>query len=195
MPIPQLDMAGANIGMFMIHSYLLRAVGAFMTPRELSDVTHFWRYHGHLIGLVADLNPTSESDLDRINTLTLVTLRGAFDERARALTRSTMNAQLRTDGGRLGALLDHIDVRVSHALYQIVNGRGIYENMQLDDDRKWFWFLPMVFPGMLAADTLRRLTPGGTRLADKIGSRYIDGIMQIDEVKNAPFRPYHQKAG
>jgi hypothetical protein len=48
---------------------------------------------------------------------------------------------------------------------------------------------------MFAADTLRRLTPGGTRLAERIGGRYIDGIMQIEEVKNAPFRPYHQKAG
>ncbi len=195
MPIPQLDMAGANIGMFMIHSHLLRAVGAFMTPRELADVTHFWRYHGHLIGVVDDLNPKSEGDVARINTLILVTLRGAFDERARALTQSTLNAQLRTQDGRLGKLLDYIDIRVSHALYRVFNGPHIYKAMRLDTERPWFWFLPMVFPGMFAVDTLRRLTPGGTRFAEKMGRRYIDGVMQIDEVKNAPFRPYHQKAG
>ncbi len=194
MPIPQIDMAGANLGMFMTHSYLLRAVGAFMTPKELSDVIHFWRYHGHLIGVVDDLNPKSERDVDRINTLIAVTIRRAFDERASALTRSTLNARLRTNDGKLGELIDYIDIRVSHGLYQILNGKGIYASMKLDDDRKWFWFLPAVFPGMLLADTLRRITPGADRVVDLVARRYIDSVMQIDEVKDAPFKPYHQTA-
>jgi hypothetical protein len=194
MPIPQIDMAGANLGMFMTHSYLLRAVGAFMTPRELSDVIHFWRYHGYLIGVADDLNPASERDVERINTLIAVTIRRAFDERARALTQSTMNARLRAEDGPLGQLLDFIDIRVSHGLYQVLNGRTIYDFMQLDADRKWLWFLPALFPGLLAADTLRRIVPGGDRFADKIGRRYIDRVMEIAEVKNAPFKPYHKTA-
>jgi hypothetical protein len=194
MPIPQLDMAGANLGMFTIHSYLLRAVGALMTPRELGDVMHLWRYHGHLIGVVDDLNPTSEQDFERINTLLVVTTRLAFDERARALTRSTLNARLREGEGRLGELLDYVDIRVSHGLYQLLNGRKIYEAMQLDDASKWLWFMPAAFPAVFAVDTLRRLVPGGSDLAERLGGRYIDRIMQIDEVKNAPFRPYRQRA-
>ncbi len=191
MPIPQLDMAGANLGMFMTHTYLLRTMGAFMTPRELSDVIHFWRYHGYLIGVVDDLNPTSERDVQRINTLIAATIRRALDERARTLTQSTMSVPLRAGEGPFGALLDHIDIRVAHGLYHVINGRTIYDFMQLDPERKWLWFLPAVFPGMLAADTLRRLTPGADRWVDKLARRYIDRVMEVDEVKHAPFRPYH----
>jgi len=95
MPIPQLDMAGANIGMFMTHSYMLMSIGAVMTPKEFGDVMHLWRYHGHIIGVVDDLNPKSLKDMGRIGTLMTTTTRIAFDKRARALTRSTMNARLR----------------------------------------------------------------------------------------------------
>ncbi len=194
MPIPQLDMAGANIGMFMTHSYMLAGLGMVMTPREFGDVMHLWRYHGHLIGVVDDLNPKSFADLGRIGTLMTLTTRTAFDKRARALTRSTMNARLREGEGWLGNAMDYVDVRVSHGLYQLSNGRKLYELMELGDERKWLWFLPAVLPAGLAADTLRRLTPGGTKIAERLGGRYIDRIMQVDEVKNAPFRPYHMSA-
>lgn len=192
MPIPQIDMAGANIGMFLTHSYLLRAVGAWMTRRELDDVMHLWRYHGYLIGVVDDLNPKSESDLERINTLMAVTTRLALDERARALTQSTLNAKLREHQGWLGECIDFFDIRASHALYRFFNGRRVYRYMQLDPRLSWPWLLPAVFPGVFALDTLRRVVPGGSELADRMGRRYIDRVMNIDEVKNAPFRPYHQ---
>ncbi len=194
MPIPQLDMAGANIGMFMTHSFMLAGIGGVMTPAEYGDVMHLWRYHGHVIGVYDELNPKSVKDLGRIGTLMTLTTRNAFDKRARALTRSTMNAKLREGEGWLGNLMDYVDVRVSHGLYQLSNGRKLYKIMELGDERKWLWFLPAVFPVVFAADTARRLTPGGTRLADYLGGRYIDRIMQVDEVKNAPFRPYHMPA-
>jgi hypothetical protein len=191
MPIPQLDMAGANIGMFLAHSRLLAGLGVFMTPSEMGDAMHLWRYHGHLIGVVDDLNPQSRKDLRRISTLIATTVRQSFDVRARALTRSTMNTRLRGADGRLGALLDYIDIRASHGLYRLVNGHRVYEKMGLDEDRKWLWFLPAVFPVVFPVDTLRRFVPGASRLAAKIGSGYIDRVMQVDDVKNAPFRPYH----
>jgi hypothetical protein len=191
MPIPQLDMAGANVGMLLAHSYLLTGLGVFMTPSELEDVIHLWRYHGHLIGVADDLNPKSRKDLRRIDTLIATTIRNGFDERARALTRSTMNTPLREGDGPLGALLDYIDIRASHGLYQLTNGRKVYEMMGLDDDRKWLWFLPGAFAVIFPIDTLRRFLPGGSWLATQIGGRYIDGVMRVDEVKNAPFRPYH----
>lgn len=194
MPIPQIDMAGANIGMFMTHSYLLQAVGAFMTPRELSDVIHFWRYHGYLIGTVDDLNPKSARDVDRISSLIAVTIRRALDERGRELTQSTMKARLRSNDGLVGELLDFIDIRVSHGIYQLLNGKRIFDFMHLSHEQTGLWILPAMFPSIFALDTLRRLAPGADRLADKLGRRYIDSVMQVDEVKNAPFKPYHQTA-
>lgn len=193
MPIPQLDMAGANVGMLAAHSFLLMTIGVMMTPSEIEDVVHFWRYNGWLNGVVDDLNPTSVKDLQRISDLIATTTRLGFDERARELTRSTMNTKLRKDQGRLGSLIDYIDVRASHGIYRLVNGPKVYEMMELDQDRKWTWFFPALFPAIFALDTARRFTPFGTRIAERIGRRYIDRLMQVDEVKNAPFKPYHQK--
>jgi hypothetical protein len=194
MPIPQLDMAAANVGMLMAHSFLLMGIGAFMTPGELSDVIHFWRYHGWLSGVVDDLNPKSYGDLQRINTLIVTTTRLAFDERASTLTAATMNTRLHANDGWQGALLDFVDIRASHGLYWFVNGHKIYQMMKLDPSRNGFWLFPTVFPAIFAVDTLRRLTPGATRLAEGLGGRYIERVMQVDHVKNAPLRPYHQKA-
>ncbi len=194
MPIPQIDMAGANLGMFKIHTQLLATLGIIITRGELSDVIHFWRYHGYLIGTVDDLNPKSQADLERIDTLTMLTLRGSLDPRGRELTQSTLNLKLRSENGKLGELLDYIDIRVSHGLYHLFNGPQVYEAMQLDPKLRGMYFLSLLAPGMFAADTLRRLLPGATRLLEDLGSRYIKSVMSIDEVKNAPFRPYHQKA-
>lgn len=194
MPIPQLDMAGANIGMFMTHSYLLAALGAVMTPGEYADVMHLWRYHGHLIGVVDDLNPKSFADLGRIGTLMTLTTRNAFDPRAKALTQSTMNARLREDEGTLGRILDGIDIHASHGFYRLANGRKFFDRMELDPARQWLWFAPAVFPAVFAADTARRFMPGGRRIADRIGRRYIDNRLQVRETREAPFRPYHMGA-
>ncbi len=194
MPIPQLDMAGANIGMFMTHSYMLAGIGAVMTPSEFSDVMHLWRYHGHLIGVVDELNPKSLKDLGRIGTLMTLTTRIAFDPRARVLTNSTMNTRLREDEGWFGRVIDYADIRISHGLYQLANGRKLYKIMHLTDERKWLWFMPAVFPWIFAADTARRMAPGGTKAAAEIGRRYIDRRMRVPETKNAPFRPYHMMA-
>ncbi|HEY6878274.1 MAG TPA: oxygenase MpaB family protein [Polyangiales bacterium] len=190
MPIPQLDMAGANLGMMMTHSYLLAVLGIFMTPSEIKDVIHFWRYHGYLVGTIDELNPKSEKDLARINTLIGVTMRGALDPRARVLTNSTMNVLLRTGTSAYGSLLDYVDIRVSHALYLVLNGPKVYDYMRLGTEKRWLWLLPTMFPGVFALDTLRRLVPGANSFLADYGRKYIDSIMEIDEVKNAPFRPY-----
>lgn len=193
MPIPQIDMAAANVGMLMAHSFLLMTVGAFMTPREYSDVIHFWRYHGWLSGVVDDLNPKSYGDLQRINALIVTTTRLAFDERASTLTVATMNTKLQDPGFR-GALLDFIDIRASHGLYWLANGHKVYRRMKLDPSRNGVWFFPTAFPAVFAVDTLRRLTPGATRWAEDLGRRFIERVMQHEHVKNAPLRPYHQTA-
>jgi hypothetical protein len=193
MPIPQLDMAGANVGMMMAHSFLPMTIGAIISPSEINDVVHFWRYHGWLNGVVEDLNPKSVKDLQRINNLIATTTRLAHDERASVLTRSTMNAKLRTKDGLVGKVLDYIDIRASHGLYELANGKKIYKMMKLDSEPKWLWFFPALFPAILTLETVRKVTPFGTRIAEQLGKLYIDRVMQVEDVKNAPFQPYHAR--
>jgi hypothetical protein len=194
MPIPQTDMAGANIGMFLTHSLLLRLIGARITRDELRDVMHLWRYHGHVIGVADDLNPRSGKHLNEIGKLITLTTRHRFDPRAKTLTRATLNARLR--GGRtwLDRTLDAIDIHASHAFYYLANGKKLYEQMGLEDSRRWLWFPPAIFPWVFVADSLRRLVPGGTWVAEELGRRYIERVLAEREVKNAPFQPYHMVA-
>lgn len=100
MPIPQIDMAGANIGMFFTHSLLLRTLGVRMSGREYRDVLHLWRYQGWVVGLVDDLNPGSPARVNALWRLLSLTLRNRFDPRARELTQSTLRAS--ASGRRTG---------------------------------------------------------------------------------------------
>jgi len=194
MPIPQTDMAGANIGMFLTHSLLLRLIGARITRDELRDVMHLWRYHGHVIGVADELNPRSGKHLNEIGKLITLTTRHRFDPRAKTLTRATLNTRLRAGESWLERALDAIDVHASHAFYYLANGKKLYEQMGLDDSRRWLWFPLVIFPWVFAADSLRRLVPGGTRVAEELGRRYIESVLGEREVKNAPFKPYHMVA-
>lgn len=194
MPIPQMDMAGANIGMFLTHSLLPRLFGARISSQEFEDVLHLWRYQGHLIGLVEELNPPTSKEWKKVARLLEITLKDRHDPRGETLTRSTMRAHLRREGGAsdwMNHMLDELDIRVSHGIYFLVNGNGIFQRMGLTQHRAWALFPSAVFPWVFAADSVRKLLPGGTFVATELGSRYVTRSLADDIVKNAPFNPYH----
>lgn len=193
MPIPQLDMAGANIGMFYCHSFMLKGLGARITAEEYEDVLHLWRYQGWLIGVDDDLNPTGDRHLQWVGKIISLTIRDAFDPRAAVLTQGTMNARLREGEGWIGRVIDAIDSRASHGFYFFANGAKLYRRMRLDPRKNWVWFAPAVFPLGFAAETVRRNVPGMERLAESLGRRYIERGLTHDHTKNAPFKPYDRR--
>lgn len=193
-PIPQIDMCGANIGMMAVHSYLLRGMGARITRNEMESVIHFWRYHGWLIGVTDDLNPASYDDVFRMFGRLAALIRFRFDERAATLTRATFTARLHEDEGLWGKVLDTIDINVSTGLFYLSSGKQLHELMGMKGKTGWPYFIPAVAPFVFAADTVRKYTPGGSRLAGEIGRWRIGKALEDETTKNAPFRPYHVSA-
>ena len=191
MPIPQVDMAGANIGMFLTHALLPRLFGARISSREYRDVLHLWRYQGHLIGLVEELNPDTPRELQDVARLIELTLKDRHDVRGETLTRSTMMAHLRDGEDWFDRMLDELDIRVSHGIYFLVNGNAVFRRMGLKKHRAWALFPSAVFPWVFATDSARKLLPGATLLATEVGRRYVDKVLEDEIVRNAPFKPYH----
>ncbi|MCB0221320.1 MAG: DUF2236 domain-containing protein [Chrysiogenetes bacterium] len=190
-PIPQIDMCGANVGMMAVHSYLLRGMGARISRSEMEAVIHFWRYHGFVIGVVDDLNPTSFHDVFRMFGRLAALIRFRFDERAAVLTRATFTAKMHEDEGLWGKFLDLVDINVSTGFFYLSSGKKLYELMGMKGSTGWPLFAPAIFPFVFAADTVRKAVPGGSRIASEIGRRQFARALSAEGVQNAPFNPYH----
>lgn len=98
-PIPQPYMAFTLAEFGHISLAAMAELGVRLRDDELDDIYHLWRYVGHVIGVVDDLNPVSEADHVRIEELYSLTAPGP-DEYSRdfvkALTEDYLAPQLAT---------------------------------------------------------------------------------------------------
>ena len=98
-PIPQPYMAFTLAEFGHISLAAMTKLGVRLRDDELDDIYHLWRYVGHVIGVVEDLNPVTEADHVRIEELYSLTAPGP-DEYSRdfvkALTEGYLAPQLAT---------------------------------------------------------------------------------------------------
>ena len=194
MPIPQLDMCGANVGMMATHSQALRMFGARISGSEMEAVLHFWRYHGHVIGVIDELNPTTTSEFLRLFSRLAILIRFKFDRRAAVLTQATFNARMREGEGRFNEFLDFLDRRISTGLFQLQSGKSLYHAMGMGGSKGWPYAFAAVFPFVFAMETARKYTPGASKMASDIGQKIFETWLDDEIVQNAPFKPYHMMA-
>ena len=96
-PVPQPYMAFTLAEFGHISLDAMTHLGVQLRRDELDDIYHLWRYVGHLIGVVPDLNPTSEADHVRIEQLYSLTSPGPDGyarDFCRALTEEYLAPQL-----------------------------------------------------------------------------------------------------
>lgn len=98
-PVPQPYMAFTLAEFGHISLDAMARLGVRLRADELADIYHLWRYVGHVIGVVPELNPADEADHVRIEELYRLTSPGPDDysrEFVRALTEDYLAPQLAT---------------------------------------------------------------------------------------------------
>ncbi|WP_067539773.1 oxygenase MpaB family protein [Nocardia crassostreae] len=170
-----------------------QAVGLQFSRREKAAVYHLWRYVGHLIGLDPEILPADETD-----TWRLLWLQADYEFQPDADSRTLSEALV----GALPTLygLDHggLPARLAgraFTLYSVSYSRILLGHTNAD-------FLGMPYSRVSTAAVLataalngalevpRRLIPGATRLAERLGRRTTERMMARPVLANRPDRSY-----
>ena len=90
-PINQHDMAATTLLFSIVTLEGLRQLGLQVSEDEAADYLHLWRYVGHLMGVDAELLPTTERDALALGRLMFAT-QAPPDDDSRALVRALLEA-------------------------------------------------------------------------------------------------------
>ncbi|MCR9142156.1 MAG: DUF2236 domain-containing protein [bacterium] len=168
-PINQSDLLGTNTLFSVIVLRALRKSGLRFSEEESEAVMHFWKYNGYLSGLDPEILASTESEGWRILNL-IMDSREPADEDSRILARSLMDA-----GGEAAHLVMGFEETrwVSRALYGFSQAFIGADNARELDYPKTIWsrLLPFLKIIVACSEVLRRIVPGGNKIARRVGER------------------------
>lgn len=174
MPISQCHMAGTNLLFSVAVLDGLRRLGFHFTYREVEGLILLWRYSGYLIGIDPELLCGTEAEVRRLGEL-IHQAEGLPDQDSQELVWALM-ATAKDYGERLQlkkvAWLLPLCYGLSHWL---IGGRRAAELSY----PKTFWRLafPLLHPVISGVEFLRRLIPGGNKLAVAAGARTLTYLL------------------
>jgi ER-bound oxygenase mpaB/B'/Rubber oxygenase, catalytic domain len=168
-PINQADMAATALQFSITFVLGLRGLGFHVSAEEADAVLHLWRYTGMLMGVRSDFLPSTEAEARRQLRLSVASQAGPDDD-SRALARALISIDLRPGGDAAARRLAKLDMRYREALARLALGRDAADALGLPNTI-WTCIVPLLIPLVFAAECLRRLVPGGNRIALKLGRR------------------------
>ncbi len=209
-PINQMDLAATSLLFSVSQLRHLRRVGFHFTAAESEGVMHLWRYAGHLLGIVPDLNCATEREGRGLQQLLFDAYDGPDDDSIRlteslmkiaapALLASGLPGLLPGDAhgkprgllGRLSrglaqflacrvqseAFKGHLS-RFCYGLSHGILGREFAASLRYPTTA-WRYTAPALLRSVVAPlEACRRLIPGGTLWAARIGHRHLRHMMQ-----------------
>jgi ER-bound oxygenase mpaB/B'/Rubber oxygenase, catalytic domain len=167
----------------------LRKLGFHFSAAESEGVMHLWRYAGYLVGIAPELLRTTETEGANLCNLVL-DLSGAPDQHSVELTRVLMqDAMPAPMEASLSWLMRVTGLISSEGLHKRL-GRfcfGLSHGLLGDElaselkypPTRWRYTAPLLLRLLIRPlEACRRLLPGGTRLASKVGFYQIRRLMQ-----------------
>lgn len=188
-PVNQIHTVGTLILFSVVFTGGLQMLGFQFSRREREAIFHFWRYMGHLLGVHPDLLPATEADAWRITWLEALT-EFLPDEDSKKLAAAMMEAVptahgLRGDGPvsrGLGWLL-----RQTHGAYsRLALGKRNADRLGLPDRPVFLGVIGAIAAGNFALETARRITPGATSLAVRLGDASRRDLLERASRTSAP---------
>ncbi len=187
MPISQAHMLATNQAFSVLFIYGCTVLGIRFSKKERRAIMHMWRY----LAFVNGVNPlyASEDEADCIRVLWLsVSSQPPADEDAVALARGLADVSLfgATDNRLLSAVsdtMDHIRLGLTRML-----GSEIYNGLELPEDKAWRLAPVGIRAVTTGTELARRLTPGGTKMAERTG-RWLQEQALVGQEKEAAFKP------
>jgi hypothetical protein len=169
LPINQTDMLGTNLLFSVVYLTGLRAMGMRFTREEADALIHMWRYIGYLMGVQERLLPATEIEGRRLAYAMFRSQPGADDD-SRRLAKALADAPYTRARGELRRKLVDLDVHYRLGLSRALLGNKIADELGLPDDR-WKYAIALTTPPTFAFETVRRIVPGLTDVAVRMGER------------------------
>ena len=178
-PVNQADMLATNLLFSQLFLLGLRALGFRFTQTEREDVMHFWRYAGYLMGVDERLLPTGEADAWRLSFMQYAT-QDRPDDDSRMLVQALNRLPEDLAGeGFLARQRAKLAVDYRAAFTRLLFGNRLADDLGLKMSPMAGAVLATM-PVVFGLETVRRLVPGGTRLAAWIGGRRFERQLARD---------------
>ncbi|TIC88530.1 DUF2236 domain-containing protein [Nocardioides sp. GY 10113] len=166
-PVPQPYMAFTLAEFGHISLAAMAQLGVRLTPAELDDIYHLWRYVGHVIGVAPELNPTGEADHVAIEGLYRLTSPGPDQHSrdfVRALTEDYLAPQLATLLVGPRRLREDAARRMMYGMSRVFLGDEAADALEIPDGGAKH-VVRALRPGLFLADQARLLAFGRERLS------------------------------
>lgn len=176
-PVNQLYMAGTGITLSVVFLRTLRQLGILVSRDDAQALLALWRYSSHLMGVMPELQCSTEAEGWRIIEF-MTGFEGAPDDDSRALMNAVMTAPYMPG-------LDRYAWRVPMAydLSRELVGEALADALGYPPRRGWGWLRLAAWPLLAAAAMLQRAVPAvraraarqGTALAETIIAQILAG--------------------
>jgi hypothetical protein len=167
LPINQADLVATNVLFSAVYLGGLRVLGLQISDEESLGVMHLWRYIGWLMGVDEALLPTNEEEGTRTAWLAGVTQPPA-DADSRLLGQALMNVPLERAEGPFEKAMAWLEVQLRSGFSRMVLGDPAGDDLGLPNSPLKY-AIAFTTPVIFASETLRRLIPGATNFAVRMG--------------------------
>lgn len=176
-PINQADTMATNLLFSFIFMAALRGLGFQFTTPERQAVMHLWRYIGYLLGIDERILPTNEADGARFAYLHYTTF-AHHDEDTRALGEALSQVPFAHIGDNPARKwLARAESGYRSAMSRLVLGGENADALGLPDSA-WKYAVMGTVPAIFTMETFRRLLPGGTWAATRLGRLIHEELLQ-----------------
>lgn len=176
-PVNQLYLACTSITLSVVFLRTLGRLGMLVSRSDAQALLALWRYSSHLIGVMPELQCSTEAEGWRIIEF-MSEFEGAPDDDSRALMNAVMTAPY-VQG------LERYTWRVPMAydLSRVLVGEALADALGYPPRHGWSWLPVAVWPLLAGAEMLQRAIPAmraraarqGTALAEKIIAQILAG--------------------
>jgi hypothetical protein len=176
-PANQHDMAGTQLLFSLSVLEGLRTLGVRFSRDDADRYMQLWRYVGHLIGVDAELQPTSEYDAARLAEIIAAT-QGDPDDDSRALTAALLGAPLTEATTPTSMRNAERRVRFAEAMCRELVGDELADKLAVPRT-SWRLAVPLVRRLVSGAELLRESVPFTDRHARAAGNRYWERVVEV----------------
>jgi hypothetical protein len=176
-PVNQHDQVGTLLLFSLLVLEGLRQLGMHVSSADADAYMHLWRYSGTLMGVDAELVPTTESDAFRLGELIAAT-QGEPDADSRLLTRALLEASSRgakTDQERKRAARQ---AGFSAGLCRALIGTELADKLGVPTS-SWRRMMPVIRRLVSGIELVREAVPFVGAPALQAGTRYWDRVVEV----------------